>query len=66
MVFIAAVVTVRTNVLIVFVLLLCRLQYLAKRYLKKQQVRDFLRVVATNRSNYELRYLNLVNDEAEA
>ncbi|XP_053992235.1 60S ribosomal protein L22 2-like [Hylaeus volcanicus] len=42
------------------------IKYLAKRYLKKQQVRDFLRVVATNRNNYELRYLNLVNgDDAD-
>lgn len=41
------------------------IKYLAKRYLKKQQVRDFLRVVATNRHNYELRYLNLVNGDDE-
>src|SRR6185437_9176254 len=34
------------------------LKYLTKKYLKKQQLRDWLRVVATNKSTYQLRYLN--------
>eukprot|EP00920_Eleutheroschizon_duboscqi_P011781 GHVT01028204.1.p1 GENE.GHVT01028204.1~~GHVT01028204.1.p1 ORF type:complete len:136 (-),score=39.98 GHVT01028204.1:803-1210(-) len=32
------------------------LKYLTKKYLKKQQLRDFLRVVATKENAYELRY----------
>ncbi|KAK2198351.1 bifunctional Ribosomal protein L22e superfamily/Ribosomal protein L22e [Babesia duncani] len=40
-------------------------QYLTKKYLKKQQLRDFLRVVANKEHSYELRYFQL-NDEAEA
>ena len=33
------------------------LKYLTKKYLKKQQMREYLRVVATNKNTYELRYL---------
>lgn len=36
-----------------------------KKFLKKQQLRDWLRVVATSRGVYELRFYNVVNDEAE-
>ena len=36
-----------------------------KKYLKKQQLRDWLRVVSTSVGNYELRFYNVVNDEAE-
>merc|ERR1712039_425818 len=32
------------------------------KYLKKQQMREYLRVVATNKSTYELRYLQVDND----
>merc|ERR1719401_2563576 len=35
------------------------LKYLAKKYLKMQQLRDFLRVVAPNKTSYELRYFNI-------
>eukprot|EP00923_Selenidium_pygospionis_P017188 GHVN01030206.1.p1 GENE.GHVN01030206.1~~GHVN01030206.1.p1 ORF type:complete len:127 (-),score=27.15 GHVN01030206.1:249-629(-) len=35
------------------------LKYLTKKYLKKQQLRDFLRVVATTRGGYELRYFDI-------
>merc|ERR1712038_188928 len=42
------------------------LKYLTKKYLKKQQMREYLRVVATNKNTYELRYLQVDNDEAEA
>merc|ERR1712010_199058 len=42
------------------------LKYLTKKYMKKQQLRDYLRVVATNKNTYELRYLQLDNDGGEA
>merc|ERR1719478_1299504 len=35
------------------------LKYLTKKYLKKQQLRDFLHVVAPNKQTYELRYFNI-------
>merc|ERR1712098_813556 len=41
------------------------LKYLTKKYLKKQQLRDFLRVLCKNKATYELRYFNISaeNDE---
>jgi large subunit ribosomal protein L22e len=36
-----------------------------KKFLKKQQLRDWLRVVSTSKGVYELRFFNVVNDEAE-
>lgn len=36
-----------------------QLKYLSKRYLKKQQLRDFLRVVAASKGSYELRYFQM-------
>ena len=44
------------------------LKYLTKKYLKKQQLRDFLHVVAMNPSTYELRYFRMAqaNEEEEA
>ncbi|KAF7593625.1 60S ribosomal protein L22 [Aspergillus hancockii] len=41
------------------------LKYLTKKYLKKQQLRDWLRVVATSKGVYELRFYNVVNEEGE-
>ncbi|KAF2453657.1 ribosomal protein L22e, partial [Lineolata rhizophorae] len=41
------------------------LKYLTKKFLKKQQLRDWLRVVSTSKGVYELRFFNVVNDEAE-
>ena len=42
------------------------LKYLAKKFLKKTGVRDWLRVVATNPTTYELRYFNVLsNDDDE-
>ena len=38
------------------------LKYLTKKYLKKQQMREYLRVVATNKNTYELRYLQVDNE----
>merc|ERR1711966_345739 len=41
------------------------LKYLTKKYLKKHNVRDWLRVIASNkdRSVYELRYFNIHDEE---
>lgn len=36
-----------------------------KKFLKKQQLRDWLRVVSTSPGVYELRFFNVVNDEAD-
>jgi len=41
------------------------LKYLTKKYLKKQQLRDWLRVVSTSKGVYELRFYNVMNDEAD-
>mmetsp|Transcript_43883 Transcript_43883/g.125118 ORF Transcript_43883/g.125118 Transcript_43883/m.125118 type:complete len:124 (-) Transcript_43883:73-444(-) len=41
------------------------LKYLSKKYLKHQQLRDFLRVVAPNKTSYELRYFNINEDKDE-
>eukprot|EP01066_Platyproteum_vivax_P010726 Platyproteum_vivax@DN4836_c0_g1_i1.p1 len=41
------------------------LKYLTKKYLKKQQLRDFLRVVADAKNSYQLRYFNISNDDAD-
>ncbi|GJQ09990.1 hypothetical protein GpartN1_g1781.t1 [Galdieria partita] len=35
------------------------LKYLTKKYLKKQQLRDWLHVVASSKDAYELRYFNI-------
>mmetsp|Transcript_39909 Transcript_39909/g.56239 ORF Transcript_39909/g.56239 Transcript_39909/m.56239 type:complete len:123 (+) Transcript_39909:39-407(+) len=44
-----------------------QLKYLSKRYLKKQQLRDYLRVVAASKNTYELRYFSIAagDDEEE-
>ena len=41
------------------------LQYLTKKFLKKSQLRDFIRVVADSKTSYDLRYFNIRNDEAD-
>ncbi|KAL0719906.1 hypothetical protein Bca4012_069230 [Brassica carinata] len=43
------------------------LKYLTKKYLKKHNVRDWLRVIAANkdRNLYELRYFNIAENEGE-
>uniref|UniRef100_A0A7S0TG10 Large ribosomal subunit protein eL22 n=2 Tax=Hemiselmis andersenii TaxID=464988 RepID=A0A7S0TG10_HEMAN len=41
------------------------LKYLAKKYLKKHQMRDFLRVVSTNKSTYELKYYHIEQNDAD-
>jgi len=40
------------------------LKFYAKKYLKKQQLRDWLRVIATNANTYELRYYNIHDQES--
>ena len=41
------------------------LKYLTKKYLKKNNLRDWLRVVANNKESYELRYFQINNEEEE-
>ncbi|KDO27700.1 hypothetical protein SPRG_07329 [Saprolegnia parasitica CBS 223.65] len=41
------------------------LKYLTKKYLKKQQLRDYLHVIASDKSTYELRYFNIHNNKDE-
>ncbi|CAH9120528.1 unnamed protein product, partial [Cuscuta epithymum] len=42
------------------------LKYLTKKYLKKNNVRDWLRVISSNKDKnvYELRYFNIAKNEA--
>jgi large subunit ribosomal protein L22e len=40
-------------------------KYLAKKFLKKQQLRDWLRVVATTKNSYELKYFGIHNEEED-
>ena len=42
------------------------LKYLTKKYLKKQELREYLRAVSLNKNTYQLRYLNMNNDEEAA
>mmetsp|Transcript_13415 Transcript_13415/g.17568 ORF Transcript_13415/g.17568 Transcript_13415/m.17568 type:complete len:121 (+) Transcript_13415:79-441(+) len=42
-----------------------QLKFLTKRYLKKQQLRDYLRVVANSKNSYELKYFSLDSGDAE-
>lgn len=39
------------------------LKYLAKKFLKKQEVRDYLRLVAPNKSTYEFKYFKMESGE---
>ncbi|KAF1814987.1 ribosomal protein L22e, partial [Eremomyces bilateralis CBS 781.70] len=41
------------------------LKYLTKKFLKKQQLRDWLRVVSTSKGVYELRFFNVMDDAEE-
>eukprot|EP01115_Flamella_aegyptia_P002561 TRINITY_DN136650_c0_g1_i1.p1 TRINITY_DN136650_c0_g1~~TRINITY_DN136650_c0_g1_i1.p1 ORF type:complete len:133 (-),score=40.68 TRINITY_DN136650_c0_g1_i1:127-525(-) len=38
------------------------LKYLTKKYLKSEDIRDYLRVVATDRDTYEVRYFQIEDD----
>ncbi|KAJ3047753.1 hypothetical protein HK097_011241 [Rhizophlyctis rosea] len=41
------------------------LKYLTKKFMKKHQIRDWLRVVSSAKGTYELRYFNINSDEAD-
>mmetsp|Transcript_459 Transcript_459/g.1192 ORF Transcript_459/g.1192 Transcript_459/m.1192 type:complete len:123 (-) Transcript_459:138-506(-) len=41
------------------------LKYLTKKYLKLQKLRDYLRVVASNKTTYELRYFEIDDQNQE-
>merc|ERR1712054_96913 len=41
------------------------LKYLSKKYLKKQQLRDWLHVIANTKTSYELRYYNIHDQDAD-
>ena len=38
-------------------------KYLAKKYLKKNQLREYLRVIANSKTGYELRYFQMAGEE---
>merc|ERR1719399_490620 len=40
------------------------LKYLTKKYLKKQDLKEFLRVISTNKTTYQLRYFKIQNEDA--
>lgn len=41
------------------------LKYLTKKYLKRNSLRDWLRVVAVSKDTYELRYFQINQDEQD-
>lgn len=41
------------------------LKYLTKKFLKKNQLREFMHVIASAKDTYELRYFNINQDEEE-
>lgn len=41
------------------------LKYLSKKYLKKNNLRDWLRVVSSAKDTYELKYFQINNEEDE-
>lgn len=41
------------------------LKYLTKKYLKKNNLRDWLRVVSSNKSTFELRYFQVDDKESD-
>lgn len=41
------------------------LKYLSKKYLKRNSLRDWLRIVASSKDTYELRYFHINQDEDE-
>jgi len=41
------------------------LKYLTKKFLKKNKLRDWLRVIAITKEASELRYFNIDQDEGE-
>ena len=41
------------------------LKYLSNKYLKKQDMRDYIRVIATNAKEYQLKYFNVNQGDEE-
>lgn len=41
------------------------IKYLTKKYLKKQDLREYLRVVATDKHGYSIRFFNINEDAAQ-
>ncbi len=41
------------------------LKYLTKKFLRKQQLRDYIRVISSDKSTYQLRFFNIKNDDEE-
>ncbi|KAL4512817.1 hypothetical protein ABPG72_017502 [Tetrahymena utriculariae] len=41
------------------------LKYLTKKYLKKQDLRNYLYVTSSDKNSYQLRYFNIQQDQAE-
>ena len=41
------------------------LKYLTKKYLKKHSLREFLYVVAANKSSYQIKYFNIQQEGAD-
>ena len=41
------------------------MKYLTKKFLKKNNLRDYIRVVANSKSSYELRYFQINTQEEE-
>eukprot|EP00924_Labyrinthula_sp_SR-Ha-C_P008713 maker-scaffold_2-snap-gene-0.2-mRNA-1 protein AED:0.07 eAED:0.07 QI:116/1/1/1/0.5/0.33/3/297/114 len=39
------------------------LKFLTKKYLKKQQIRDYLRVIADGKNGYKVKYFNISEEE---
>merc|ERR1712071_357793 len=39
------------------------LKYLTKKYLKKNDIKEFLRVIATTKNTYQLKYFKIQNEE---
>eukprot|EP00475_Leptophrys_vorax_P023715 TRINITY_DN3253_c0_g1_i2.p1 TRINITY_DN3253_c0_g1~~TRINITY_DN3253_c0_g1_i2.p1 ORF type:complete len:131 (-),score=55.02 TRINITY_DN3253_c0_g1_i2:39-431(-) len=42
------------------------LKYLTKKFLKKQQLRDYIRVISDEKTSYLLKYFNVTNEEEES
>lgn len=42
-----------------------QIRYLMRRYLKRANLRDWLRVVSNGKTSYELRYYNIADQEEE-
>jgi len=41
------------------------LKYLTKKFLKKNELREYIRIVASEKSSYQLKYFNIQNDTEE-